>query len=167
MADQTGAQTGKKSGAQTEKQSGEQAGNAGLDRSLRQLTGYVLRRASHLMQGNAAEVLKPHGLRITTFSALSVICEHPGVTLSQIAASLQMERSNTVQVIDALLSAGLIDKQRLASDRRAFALQATPGGHQRCNEATSALIASEEAKLQQLSPSEQDMLRQMLQRLLR
>ena len=103
----------------------------GLDRALRDLVGYTMKRATNIIMADAARVLEPLGLRITTFSALSVICDTPDVTQSQLAASLNMERSNTVLIIDALEEAGLIGRHRVLTDRRSFALRATLAGTRR------------------------------------
>jgi DNA-binding MarR family transcriptional regulator len=138
---------------------------AGLDRSLRQLVGYTMKRATNLMQADAARVLDPLGLRITTFSALSVICDTPDVTQSQLAASLNMERSNTVLIIDALEEAGLIGRHRVLSDRRSFALRATLAGTRRRRAAVAALEAHEDAMLAGLSPEERATLVALLRRI--
>ncbi len=137
----------------------------GLDRSLRQLVGYTMKRATHLMQADAARVLEPLGLRITTFSALSVICDTPDVTQSQLAASLNMERSNTVLIIDALEEAGLIGRHRVLSDRRSFALRATLAGIKRRRAAVAALEAHEDAMLAALSAEERATLVALLRRI--
>ena len=137
----------------------------GLDRSLRQLVGYTMKRATNVMMSDAARVLEPLGLRITTFSALSVICDTPDVTQSQLAASLNMERSNTVLIIDALEEAGLIGRHRVLTDRRSFALRATLAGTRRRRAAVAALEAHEDAMLAGLSAEERATLVALLRRI--
>lgn len=137
----------------------------GLDRSLRQLVGYTMKRATNCMMADAARVLEPLGLRITTFSALSVICDTPDVTQSQLAASLNMERSNTVLIIDALEEAGLIGRHRVLTDRRSFALRATLTGTRRRRAAVAALEAHEDAMLADLSAEERATLVALLRRI--
>ena len=137
----------------------------GLDRALRQLVGYTMKRATNLIMADAARVLDPLGLRITTFSALSVICDTPDVTQSQLAASLNMERSNTVLIIDALEQAGLIGRHRVLTDRRSFALRATLAGTRRRRAAVAALEAHEDAVLAPLSAEERATLVALLRRI--
>jgi len=137
----------------------------GMDRALRQLVGYTMKRATNLMQADAARVLEPLGLRITTFSALSVICDTPDVTQSQLASSLNMERSNTVLIIDALEEAGLIGRHRVLSDRRSFALRATLAGMKRRKAAVAALEAHEDAMLSRLTDKERQTLVALLRRI--
>lgn len=132
---------------------------------LRSLTGYLLRRTSQRMQANAVTVLAPLNLRIPSFSVLAVIAAEPGLTLSQIAAQLNMERSNAVPVVDGLLQAGLIERKQLESDRRAYALFPTPEG-QRCSQAAeAALRESERTLLAPLDGEEQRQLHTLLARL--
>lgn len=137
----------------------------GLDGALRQLVGYTMKRATNVIMADAARVLEPLGLRITTFSALSVICDTPDVTQSQLAASLNMERSNTVLIIDALEEAGLIGRHKVLTDRRSFALRATLTGTRRRRAAVAALEAHEDAILAGLSPEERATLVALLRRI--
>lgn len=137
----------------------------GLDRALRQLVGYTMKRATNLMQADATRALEPLGLRLTTFSALSVICDTPDVTQSQLAASLNMERSNTVLIIDALEEAGLIGRHRMLSDRRSFALRATLAGMKRRKAAVAALEAHEDDMLSDLDAEDRATLVSLLRRI--
>ncbi|MBR9651057.1 MarR family winged helix-turn-helix transcriptional regulator [Thalassovita aquimarina] len=132
----------------------DQAATGRLDSSLRGIIGYTMKRATNILQADAAQVLEEFGLRITTFSALVVICDHPDVTQSQIAAALNMERSNTVLIIDALEQAGLIGRHRVPTDRRSYALRATLEGMKIRNAAVRALAEREEVILHDLTREE-------------
>lgn len=136
-----------------------------LDRHLRSYAGYNVKRASNIMQQNAARTLEPYGLRITTFSALCVIVDNPDVTQSQLAAALNMERSNTVLIIDALEEASLIGRFRVPTDRRSYALRATLAGMKRRDAAARALSNAEEERLADLSPEERAQLIELLGRI--
>lgn len=136
-----------------------------LDRHLRSYAGYNLKRASNIMQSNAARTLEPFGLRITTFSALSVTVDNPDVTQSQLAAALNMERSNTVLIIDALEEANLIGRFRVPTDRRSYALRATLAGMKRRDAAAKALASAEEERLADLSMEERAQLVDLLRRI--
>lgn len=136
-----------------------------LDRHLRGYAGYNVKRASNIMQSNAARALEPYGLRITTFSALCVIVDNPDVTQSQLAAALNMERSNTVLIIDALEEANLIGRFRVPTDRRSYALRATLAGIKRRDAAARALSKAEEERLAQLNAQERAQLIDLLGRI--
>jgi DNA-binding MarR family transcriptional regulator len=140
------------------------AGSA-LDLGLRSLVGYALKRVAAATTADAARALEPFGLRVTTFSALSVICDNPDVTQSALAQSLAMERSNIVIIIDTLEEAGLIGRHSMPGDRRAYALRATLKGLRRRDAAMMALRENEARQLVNLSPDEQRELAQLLGRI--
>lgn len=142
-----------------------EAPNGPLDRHLRSYTGYNVKRASNIMQSNAARTLDEFGLRITTFSALCVIVDNPDVTQSQLAAALNMERSNTVLIIDSLEQANLIGRFRVPTDRRSYALRATLAGIKRRDAASCALTEAEEDRLARLNPDERAQLIELLGRI--
>lgn len=136
-----------------------------MDRHLRNFAGYNVKRASNIMQSNAARALEPFGLRITTYSALCVIVDNPDVTQSQLAAALNMERSNTVLIIDALEEANLIGRFRVPTDRRSYALRATLAGIKQRDAASKALTNSEEDRLVNLNEAERAQLIELLGRI--
>ena len=135
-----------------------------LDAGLRDLIGYRLKRVAAATTADAARALEPHGLRITTFSALCVICDTPDVTQSALALALAMERSNVVIIIDTLEEAGLIGRHRIASDRRAYALRATLKGIRRRDAAMKSLVENENRQLADLSLQERGLLAALLDR---
>ncbi|MDX1782225.1 MAG: MarR family transcriptional regulator [Thalassovita sp.] len=146
-------------------QAQETAGGDRLDTALRGFLGYRMKRATNILQADAARVLDEFGLRVTTYSALAVICDHPDVTQSQIAAALNMERSNTVLIIDALEEAGLIGRHRVPTDRRSYALRATLEGMKVRDAATAALGEHEDSLLHDLSREERATLMALLGRI--
>lgn len=135
-----------------------------VDARLHGLLGYTVKRVSATMMADAARVLDPHGLRVTTFSALSVICDAPDITQSALAQALAMERSNIVVIIDTLEEAGLIARHRMDGDRRAYALRATLKGMRRRDAAMAALMANEDRQLAALTPDERLQLITLLRR---
>ncbi len=136
-----------------------------LDRGLKRLVGYSMKRAYHAIQADAARVLEGLGLRITTYSALRIVCDTPNLRQSQLAEALSMERSNTVVIVDALEQADLMERHRVESDRRSYALRATDKGKRVCAEATEALFAHEDEVLSVLDDAERDTLMQLLRKL--
>ncbi len=135
------------------------------DARLHGLIGYTVKRVSAAMMADAARVLDPHGLRVTTFSALAVICDAPDITQSALAQALAMERSNIVVIIDKLEEAGLIARHRMDGDRRAYALRATLKGLRRRDAALAALMVNEEGQLAALTATERVQLSALLRRI--
>ena len=111
------------------------------DTSLRRFTGYGMKRAFNAIQGDVNRTLKPMGLRMVTFSALSIIAEAPGLSQAQLADALSIERPNLVVLVDELEIAGLITRDRLQTDRRAYALTLTREGARVLKQADAAVTA--------------------------
>lgn len=141
---------------------GEQAG---LDDALRQFTGYHIRRAYNALRGDLTQRLKPLGLRITTYSCLLLITQNPGIRQTELAGALDIERPNLVAILDELLRNGWIQRERMASDRRAFALNATPQGKRICKKAVLANQQNEQKILAALSERQVDTLMDALQKI--
>lgn len=124
------------------------------DKTLRRFVGYRMKRAFNVMQADLVLVLKPFGLRMMTFSALSVVVDNPGLRQSQLAEILSIERPNLVAILDELQSAGLIRRDPVAEDRRAHALVPTAEGVALCAKASDAILTGEDRRLSGLSPEQ-------------
>ena len=99
-----------------------------LDRSLRELASYRLRRTTLSVMVQFNQIFAEFGLRRTTFSALRVIADNPGMRQGSLAGALEIERPNLVHIVDELEEAGLVRRSVANDDRRAYALHATPKG---------------------------------------
>ena len=109
------------------------------DATLRELTGYRLRRVTHVTGVRVRERLAVFGLRRTTFAALTLIVETPGLQQGKLAEALAIEGTNLVKILDDLEQAGLIRRDVAPGDRRIKALTPTAPGRQRLAEARVAL----------------------------
>ena len=124
------------------------------DETLRGFIGYHMKRAFNVLQADLNRVLKPHGLRMVTYSALVMIVENPGLRQSQLADALAIERPNLVVLLDELEDAGLITRDKVPTDRRAYALNPTLKGLKLAEAATAANRADEARLLRGLSDAE-------------
>lgn len=111
------------------------------DATLRGFSGYALKRAFNAVQADVNATLAPLGLRMLSFSALTVIADNPGLRQSHLADALTIERPNLVIVLDDLEQRGLISRDRVPSDRRAYALRLTGAGEQLYDRARRAVQA--------------------------
>lgn len=111
----------------------------GIDDILRQFSGYNIKRAFNVIQADLNATLRPFGLRMTSYSVLSVIASHAGVRQSTLADALSIERPNVVQLIDELEVAGWIMRNRDPADRRAWVLTCTPEGRAMFRKTTAAV----------------------------
>lgn len=124
------------------------------DKTLRDLAGYTMKRAFSAIQSDLNTTLKPFGLRMTTFSALVVIVDNPGLRQSKLAEVLLIERPNLVVIVDELERSELISRDRAKGDRRAYELSATLKGRQLCDKACIAVRAHDARMTEGLSEDE-------------
>lgn len=122
------------------------------DSTLRSLYGYQIKRAFNVIQSDLNRTLKPFELRMITYTALVLIVDNPGLRQSQLAEAMDVERPNLVVIIDELERRELIVRDRLVSDRRAYALKATLVGRQLYEKAVAAVQAHEDRLVQGISP---------------
>ena len=126
--------------------------------SLRGLVSYRLRRAVVAVMAEFNDVFAEFGLRRTTFSALTLIVETPGLRQSQLADALAIERPNLVQIVDELEKAGLVRRTTARDDRRAYALQPTEAGRELWRRAMAAARAVDAQVTKGLSAEQIDAL---------
>lgn len=118
------------------------------DKTLRRFTGYTVRRAAHVIQADANRRLKPLGLRMVSFSVLSMIVHNSGLRQAHLAKAMSIERPNLVTIVDELQSLGWVTRNPDPTDRRAFALCATASGRT-VHDRALVLLASHEAHVTQ------------------
>lgn len=114
--------------------------------------GYLLTRAQRLATAELAERLGRLGLRPLTFATLTVIQGNPGRKQSDIADALAVQRTNFVGVVDELLKKKWIE--RVAVDRRSYALHITPAGAAVLKAATRERETSERSWDHMFSPDD-------------
>ena len=135
------------------------------DETLRGFIGYGLKRAFNAIQADVNTTLAPLGLRMITFSALTVIRDAPGIRAAGLAAVLGLERPNLVLVLDDLERAELITRTRARDDRRAYELRATPAGRRLAERAAAAVGAHDDRMTAGLSEEERQALHRALARI--
>ncbi len=113
------------------------------DETLRNFIGYHMKRAFNVVQADLAQTLKPFDLRMLTYTALVLIVDNPGLRQSQLADAMDIERPNLVVIIDELERRELINRERVPTDRRAYALKATLTGRRLYEKAVAAVTAHE------------------------
>ena len=125
------------------------------DATLRGLVGYNMKRAFMVISADLARTLEPFELRMHTFTALTLVADNPGLSQSQLAAAMAMERPNLVVIVDELETRGLITRDRVPTDRRVYALHITAEGARMLAAATRAAARHEAALLGAMPREEQ------------
>jgi DNA-binding MarR family transcriptional regulator len=135
------------------------------DRSLRAFVGYNMKRSYMTIQHDLLKCLEDFELRLSTFSALLLICDNPDMTQSQLALALNVERSGVVLLVDELESRDLISRNKVPTDRRSYALRATLAGMRLRDKAHARICAHEDALMNGLTETERAQLLQMLNKI--
>jgi len=134
------------------------------DRHLSTFIGYAMKRALSIVQADFARTLAEYDLRAVSFSALSIIVGEPGLTQTQLADALQIERSNLVTIIDELAGRNLIIRAPVAQDRRRHALMPTTAGKQLAAAAQASVMGHERRLFACLTEDERAELHRILRK---
>ncbi|MDG1117003.1 MAG: MarR family transcriptional regulator [Flavimaricola sp.] len=137
------------------------------DNSLDQLIGYNLKRVYILLQMDFREALAADDLSARVFSALSVTVEHPGISQSDLARQLGIERSGLVAIVDLLEQRHLVQRVAVPGDRRVQALHPTDAGRETYARALATVHRHEEAFFDMVTPQERDQLLAILRKIRR
>lgn len=113
-----------------------------------------LTRDLHFMVRTLQSLLRPEGRALREavdvepgiIGVLLIVWLNPGISQSDLAASVVLKKSSVTALVKKLEAAGLLDRTRVNADRRTNALTLTGDGH--------ALIA----KIRSLSETAQDRL---------
>jgi DNA-binding MarR family transcriptional regulator len=122
-------------------------GAAGIDLGvLPQHLGYLIRRFQVWVFQDFIRTLSSIDIRPAQYSVLVAIGANPGLSQSDLADTLGIERARLVRLLDRLEKRGLTRRLPSPRDRRSHALQLTAEGHKILKKA-KALAAVHEARL--------------------
>jgi DNA-binding MarR family transcriptional regulator len=122
--------------------SGRQIAIGALDGHL----GYFIRRLQLWVFQDFIRTLAPVDIGPAQYSVLVVIAANPGLSQSDLADRLGIERARLVRLLDKLERRGLTQRLNSRSDRRSHALRLTRAGHSTLRRAKT-LAAVHEARL--------------------
>lgn len=122
------------------------------DALLQRFLGYRMKRAFNVVQSDLSETLRPFDLRMTSYTALVLIMDNPGLSQSQLSSIMDIERPNLVVLVDELEGRDLIVRDRVPTDRRTYAINVTLAGRRLCEKAMAAVQRHEKKIFQGLSP---------------
>jgi DNA-binding MarR family transcriptional regulator len=120
--------------------------------------GYFIRRLQVWVFQDFIRTLAPIDIGPAQYSVLVVIAANPGLSQSDLAERLGIERARLVRLLDGLDKRGLTRRLNSRTDRRSHALQLTRAGQQTLRRA-KALAALHEARLaERLGPERRKLL---------
>ncbi|MHA7889119.1 MULTISPECIES: MarR family winged helix-turn-helix transcriptional regulator [Roseicyclus] len=134
---------------------------------LEDFVGYNLKRAYVIVDADFRRALGEDGLAPRVFSALSLIVHTPGITQSDLARRLGIERSGLVAIADELEARGFVMRKPVPGDRRVQALMPSAAGKAAYLEALETVRAHEASLLASLSSDEVETLVALLKKIRR
>jgi DNA-binding MarR family transcriptional regulator len=104
---------------------------------------FGVRRASRVVTSFYDHHLAAHGLRSTQFTILNALSALEDVTVSELAAQLQSDRTTLTRNLDRLEQRGWIDRER-GADRRSRHVLLTSAGRAKLDAAVPAWMAAQQ-----------------------
>jgi DNA-binding MarR family transcriptional regulator len=123
--------------------------------------GYFARRFQVWVFQDFIRTLAAVDIRPAQYSVLVVIGANPGLSQSDLADLLGIERARLVRLLDKLERRGLTERQA-AADRRSHALHLTREGQKLLRRARSLAEAHEARLVEKLGPAQHTLLIDML-----
>jgi DNA-binding MarR family transcriptional regulator len=114
--------------------------------------GYLIRRLQVWVFQDFIRVLAPIDIRPAQYSVLVVIAANPGLSQSDLAERLGIERARLVRMLDRLERRGLTRRLPSRHDRRSHALRLTPEGQRTLRRATTLAARHEKQLIDRLGP---------------
>jgi DNA-binding MarR family transcriptional regulator len=108
--------------------------------------GYFIRRLQVWVFQDFIRTLAPLDIRPAQYSVLIVIAANPGLSQSDLADTLGIERARLVRLLDRLEKRGLTQRLNSRTDRRSHALKLTRDG-QKILKRAKTLAAEHEARI--------------------
>src|SRR6202163_495528 len=126
-------------------------------------SGALLDHLARRMRLRSEAVLAPLGLRPRHLVALTVLREGGGSTQQALAATLEMDGTNIVGLLNELEAVNLIERRRSPGDRRRHLVELTGAGAEQLAKAEYALSTVEDEVLGALDDSQRETLYSLLQ----
>ncbi len=87
--------------------------------------GFLLTDVSHLLRKVIDRRLQPRGLTRAQWAVLASLASCEGVTQSELAAQLEIEKSTAGRLIDHMVQNGFVERRASHGDRRSWSLHLT------------------------------------------
>ena len=126
-------------------------------------SGALLDHLARRMRLRSEAVLAPLGLRPRHLVALTVLRDRGGSTQQALAATLEMDGTNIVGLLNDLEAKNLIERRRSPEDRRRHMVDVTDAGAEQLAKVEVALIAVEDEVLGALGKTQRETLYNLLQ----
>jgi DNA-binding MarR family transcriptional regulator len=102
-------------------------------------------RVQQILQASVDEALRPHGLTFARYEALVLLSfsQRGSLPMRLMGERLQLHPTSITNIVDRLEADGLVRRLRHPSDRRTTLVEITPGGTERLQPATAAVMKAD------------------------
>jgi DNA-binding MarR family transcriptional regulator len=107
---------------------------------------YLVKQLELAIRSRLDGIIGPSGLTALQYTALTVLERHPGMSTAQLARNSFVTSQSMADMITALESRGLIERNRDQADRRRLVVEPTPEGRKLLDRYRDA-VAEMEARM--------------------
>jgi DNA-binding MarR family transcriptional regulator len=133
---------------------------AGLD--LDASLGYLLKQAASVLRVEMEAALRPQGLSVTQYACMELLLHRPGLSNSELARGAFVTRQSMNTLLQAMERDGLVIRPIEEAQGRILPTKLTALGRERLSKASATVNEVEQRMRQNMSPDQQDLLRQLL-----
>lgn len=128
----------------------------------------LVRRLEQIFAWAAADALANEPAETPQeYAALAVLDDFPGIDQRRLAALTGLDRTNVGQLIDRLEAKGLVERRISGADRRARELRLSSQGKRIRRRMRPKIVSAQAQVLSSLTPAEQDILIDLLIRVVK
>jgi DNA-binding MarR family transcriptional regulator len=109
------------------------------------------------------DITRPVGLTALQYTALTVLEQHPDLTVARLARHSFTRAQSAADMVAALLNRGLVERHRDPADRRRLVMALTPDGQRLLDQLRPRVAEIEGRMLAPLSPEDARELRSSLE----
>ena len=106
--------------------------------------GPRVRLLRNALSARSIAVSSPHALPTGALTVLALIAANPGSSQTALAGRAGLNKSALVGIVDQLERRGLVERDRVANDRRRYQVSVAPAGERAMNELFAAVTREEE-----------------------
>lgn len=125
-------------------------------------TTYLIGRLDRIVRRALEEKLRPHGVTLLGYTALTVLAVRPGLSNAQLARRSFMTPQGMNQAIAVLTERGLVSRSPYHNNRRKQRIDLTASGRTVVAECSAVVEAYEQELLRALGPEAREQLNVLL-----
>ena len=128
--------------------------------------GYLIRRLHQLHYAIFFEECAGFDITPVQYGLLTILSTNPGCDQITIASHLGIDRTNVADVLARLSHAGLVERERSRTDRRAMVARLTPQGEDVLTRMHPHMARAQERLLESLTPERRELFLKTLMELI-